>query len=77
MADATIYLPLNAQQLVGLVKQLPQKQKQQLVNLLLEEDITISEAQKEVVRKRIKKYKTHTNKLISENDAWKLINARK
>lgn len=76
MPDATIYLPLDVQQLVGLVKQLPKKQKQQLVNLLLEEDITISEEQKQLVRKRIKKYKAYPEKLIAEQDAWKIINGR-
>jgi hypothetical protein len=75
MAISNIYLPLNLQQIVDLVKQLPKKQKQQLVNLLLEEDITISEEQKEIVRNRIKKYRARPAKLIPEVDAWKMINA--
>lgn len=75
MATTDIYLPLNVQQLVDLVMQLPKKQKQQLVNLLLEKDITISEQQKQLVRSRIKKYKTRPDKLVPEADAWNRINA--
>jgi hypothetical protein len=55
--------------------QLPKKQKQQLVSLLLEKDITISEEQKQLVRSRIKKYKARPDKLIPEADAWNKINA--
>lgn len=75
MATGNIYLPLNVQQLVDLVKQLPKKQKQQLVELLLEEDLTIPEEQKELVRSRIKKYKARPDELIEEQDAWNRINA--
>lgn len=73
MSTSTIYLPLNVQQLVDLLKQLPKKQKQQLVNLLLEEDGTISEQQKQLVRSRIKKYKSMPDKLIKEKDAWNSV----
>lgn len=76
MADTNIYLPLNVQQIIDLVKQLPRKQKQQLVNLLLEEDITIPEEQKQHVRNRIKKYQSNSDKLIPEQNAWKIINSR-
>ena len=75
MATPNIYLPLSLQQIVDLVKQLPKKEKQQLVNLLLEEDITISEEQKQIVRNRIKKYKAQPGDLVSEANAWKIINA--
>lgn len=75
MPTTDIYLPLNVQQLVDLVMQLPKKQKQQLVDLLLEKDITISEQQKQLVRSRIKKYKARPDKLISEDEAWDKINA--
>jgi hypothetical protein len=74
-APSDIYLPLNVQQLVELVRQLPKKQKQQLVNLLLEKDITISEQQKQLVRSRIKKYKARPDKLVPEAEAWDKINA--
>lgn len=75
MATPDIYLPLNVQQLVDLVMQLPKKQKQQLVNLLLEKDVSISEQQKQLVRSRIKKYKAHPDKLVPEVEAWDKINA--
>ncbi|HEY4149319.1 MAG TPA: hypothetical protein VGM41_10335 [Chitinophagaceae bacterium] len=75
MASPNIYLPVNLQQIADLVNQLPKKQKQQLVNLLLEEDITITEEQKQIVRNRIKKYKASPAKLVSEANAWKMINA--
>lgn len=75
MANPEIYLPLNLQQLVDLLMQLPKKQKEQLIDLLLEKDITISEEQKQIVRSRIKKYKARPDKLVPEADAWKQINA--
>lgn len=75
MPSADIYLPLNVQQLVDLIMQLPKKQKQQLVNLLLEKDSTVSEQQKQLVRSRIKKYKARPDKLVPEADAWDKINA--
>ena len=58
-----------------LVMQLPKKQKQQLVNLLLEKDITISEQQKQLVRSRIKKYKPRPDKLVPEAEAWDKLTA--
>jgi hypothetical protein len=75
MANPEIYLPLNLQQLVDLLMQLPRKQKEQLIDLLLEKDITISEEQKQIVRSRIKKYKARPDKLVPEADAWDQINA--
>ena len=70
-----IYLPLKVQQLVNLVMQLPKKQKLELVNLLLEKDVSITEQQKELVRSRVKKYKANPGKLIPETEAWEKINA--
>ncbi|MBI2729428.1 MAG: hypothetical protein HYX40_01515 [Sphingobacteriales bacterium] len=75
MPGTEIYLPLNVQQLVDLIIQLPKKQKQQLVDLLAKEDVTVSEKQKELVRNRIKKYKARPDKLIGEKEAWYMINA--
>lgn len=72
MATTGIYLPLSIQQLVDLVIQLPKEQKRQLVDLLLEKDVTISEQQKQLVRSRIKKYKVNPDKLISESEAWEI-----
>jgi len=75
MSVNDIYLPLNLQQLVNLVMQLPKKQKLELVNLLLEKDISITDKQKELVRGRIKQYKSRPDKLIPEGEAWEKINA--
>lgn len=72
----SIYLPLHFNQLVELVKTLPKKEKQQLADLLLndEQAFDVPEAQKQFVRNSIKKYKTHPELLIDEKDAWKIIN---
>lgn len=75
MPSANIYLPLSLQQLIDVVMQLPKKQKQQLVELLMEQDISVSEEQKKLVRNRIKKYSNHPEKLINEQEAWNSINA--
>jgi hypothetical protein len=73
--NPNVYLPLNVGQLFDLVGQLPKKQKQQMIDLLLEEDIAVSEQQKQLVRDRIKKYNAHPEKLIPEQEAWNIINA--
>ncbi len=69
-----IYLPLQFNQLVDLVKTLPKKEKQKLMDIL-EEDIpvVIPEWQKQEVRKRIKKYEKHPELLIDEKTALKMI----
>ena len=73
-ATTNIYLPLQFNQLVDLVKTLPKKEKQKLMNIL-EEDIpvVIPEWQKQEVRKRIKKYEKHPELLIDEKTALKMI----
>lgn len=72
----SIYLPLQFNQLVDLVKKLPKKEKQKLMDVL-EEDIpgVIPEWQKQEVRKRIKKYEKHPELLIDEKTALKMIKA--
>ncbi|MDX2049135.1 MAG: hypothetical protein SFU87_20275 [Chitinophagaceae bacterium] len=77
MTVPDIYLQLNVDQVADLIKRLPEKQKKQIVDLLLEGDISVTEDQKQLVRNRIKKYKNRQDKLISERNAWKLIDSGK
>ena len=73
-----IYLPLQFNDLIDLVKKLPKKEKIKLMDVLQEEiPVTIPEWQKQFVRKSIKKYKAHPELLISEKDAWKIIDGGK
>ena len=74
MPNPIAHLSLNVKQLFELVMQLSKKQKRELADLLLGEDITISGEQKKIVRDRIKKYKAQPRKLISEGNAWNMIN---
>ena len=70
-----IYLPLQFNQLVELIKALPKKEKQQLIDVLEEsEALTIPEWQKKEVHKRIKKYNKHPELLMDERKALKMIN---
>ena len=75
-ATTNIYLPLQFNQLIDLVKKLPKKEKQQLIDVL-QDDVpdVIPEWQKQEVRKRIKKYEKHPELLIDEKTALKLIKA--
>jgi hypothetical protein len=75
-AATNIYLPLQFNQLVDLVKKLPKKEKEKLMDAL-QDDIpaTIPEWQKQEVRKRIKKYDKHPELLIDEKAALKMIKA--
>lgn len=71
-----IYLQLDLNQLFELVKQLPAKEKQQLLNLLRqeqEENIPIPEWQKKEVRKRIREVQKNLSKAVSWEDAQKKI----
>lgn len=75
-ASANIYLPLNFKQLSELVKQLPSKEKQQLLSLLQQEredNIHIPEEHKKLVRQRIKHYSQHPKELIDWNTAKKTL----
>jgi hypothetical protein len=76
MATTTnIYLPLQFNQLVDLIKALPKKEKQQLIDVLVQDEpANIPEWQKQEVRKRIKKYNKHPQLLIEEKQALKMIN---
>ncbi|MEP7376789.1 MAG: addiction module protein [Chitinophagaceae bacterium] len=74
-STSNIYLPLQFKQLVDIIKTLPKKEKQQLIDVL-EQDTpdAIPEWQKQEVRKRIKKYNKHPELLIDEKQALKMIN---
>lgn len=75
MPSTNMYLPLQFKQLVDLIKSLPEQEKQQLYDLLQEEQIVaIPDWQKEEVNRRIKKYDDHPELLIDENEALKIIN---
>ncbi len=75
MHDTNIYLPLQFNQLVELIKTLPKKEKQQLMNVLQQDEpATIPEWQKQEVGKRIKKYNKNPKLLIDEKEALKIIN---
>ena len=71
-----IYLPLDLGQLYDLVRQLPENERRQLADMLLQEDASdnIPEAQKQTVRARIKKYEEHPELLIDEQRAMDMIN---
>lgn len=69
-----IYLPVQFDQLVELVKTLPKKEKQQLMEVLEQEEPTaIPEWQKQEVRRRIKKYNKHPELLVDEKTALERI----
>ena len=76
MASTTnIYLPLEFKQLVDLIKTLPKKEKQQLIEVLeQDEPDSIPEWQKLEVRRRVKKYNKDPELLIDEKQALKIIN---
>ena len=75
-ATPNIYLPLNFNQLFELVRQLPDKEKQQLIGLLKqeqEETIPIPEEHKKLVRQRIKYYNQHPEELLDWDTAKKRL----
>jgi hypothetical protein len=75
-ASANLFLPLQFNQLVELVKNLPQKDKQKLLNVLEESSPdAIPEWQKKEVRKRIRKYEKNPQLLVDEKNALKMIKA--
>jgi len=75
MPSSNIYLPLQFNQLVDIIKALPKKEKQQLIYVLQQDEPeSIPEWQKQEVRKRIKKYNKHPELLINEKQALKIIN---
>lgn len=70
-----IYLPLQFNQLVDLIKALPKKERQQLIDVLQQDGPDdIPEWQKKEVHKRIKKYNKNPELLIDEKQALKMIN---
>jgi Putative addiction module component len=75
-ASSQIYLPLDFNQLFELVKQLPNKEKQELIMLRRQEqekNIPILEEHKKLVRQRIKHYKQHPEKLVDWETAKKRL----
>lgn len=75
-ATPHIFLPLDFNQLFDLARQLPNNQKRQLADLLLQEEAAddVPEAHKKLVLARIKKYDRNPELLIEEEDALKMIN---
>ncbi|HEX4877225.1 MAG TPA: addiction module protein [Chitinophagaceae bacterium] len=75
-SSANLMLPLQFNQLIDLVKKLPQKEKMKLMNVLEESSPDAIPAwQKKEVRKRIKKYEKHPELLVDEKTALKIIKA--
>lgn len=74
---SNIALPVSPEQVFSLAKQLPAKDKIELIHLLEQELYTgnIPEEHKKLVRRRIKKYNKNPELLISEAEALKIINA--
>jgi len=73
-ANTNIFLPLQFNQLVDLVKALPKKEKAQLLEVLQQEvPADIPEWQKKEVRRRITKYDKHPELLIAQELALKMI----
>lgn len=72
MLKSEIYLPINVSQVVEMIKQLPEEQKEEIIEALLKKDM-IPEKHKEIVRRRIKKYQRKPGALIDEAISWKLI----
>lgn len=75
-ATTNLFLPVQFNQLIDLVKKLPEKDKQKLL-IVLEEGSpdVIPEWQKKEVRKRIRKYEKHPELLIDEKAGLKMIKA--
>jgi len=75
-ASPNIFLPINPKQLFELVRQLPTKEKQQLLGLLQQEredTMPIPEEHKKLVRQRIKKYTQHPEELLDWDAAKKRL----
>lgn len=78
MPDTTnIALPISPEQVFSLARQLPAKDRIELIHLLELEQYTdnIPEEHKKLVRQRVKKYNKNPELLIDENEALKIINA--
>ena len=74
---SNIALPISSEQIFSLAKQLPSKDKRQLIHLLEQEQYIgdIPEEHKKLVRNRIKKYNKNPELLINESEALKMINS--
>jgi hypothetical protein len=74
-------IPLNFEQVIDIVRQLSPSEKKQLSDLLLSDqnndDLNISDEQKQVVRDRIKKYEDSPGSYLSWNDIEHKIVGRK
>lgn len=70
-----VYLPLDFNQILNLARQLPDEEKRQLADLLIQEEVeAIPEAHKQLVLSRIKKYEEHPHLMIEEEEALAIIN---
>ena len=73
-SSGPISVPLKFNQLVELVKSLPQKQKSKLMVALQRNDLNeIPNWQKEEVNRRIKKYDDNPELLVADKEALKMI----
>jgi len=74
-------IPLNFEQVIEIVRQLSPSEKKQLSEFLLSvqnnDDLNISDEQKQVVRDRIKKYEDTPGSYLSWNDIEHKIAGRK
>lgn len=74
-------VPLSFKQVVDIVKQLSPSEKQQLSEVLWDEqnieDMVIPEEHKQEVRERIKKYKNSPDSYLSWDDIERKMDARK
>ncbi len=70
-----VYLPLDFNQLLSLARQLPDDEKRQFVDLLIQEEVeTIPETQQQMVLSRVKKYELQPHLMIEEDEALAIIN---
>lgn len=75
-AKSNIALNISARQVFELVQKLPSGDKKRLISILEREQYinNIPEADKEIVRARVKKYTTNPRQLVTEAKALKQIN---
>ena len=76
-----ISIPISFKQVVDIVKQLSPAEKQELSKVLragqCDNEMVIPEEHKQIVRKRIKKYKSYPDNYLSWNDIEQKIAKRK
>ena len=75
--STNIYLPLQFNQLVELIRQLPKKKKKQLIEVLLEEDENDEPNKKQIldgIRDAVEQVKLHKQGKIKLKTAQQLLN---